>query len=162
MCRAHPRFDRAQVVLDGLAPPPHGIGIVVEVPLHGFEYMLILGSRDVPLLAGRSGGLQHSAPTSIGPTEPQRLAKLFVAEVIGELLACRTAVGVLLGEIDKFLLARASLGLCARRHRRRQRRRDASLGAGDELFAMVIAAVGDLGLVTLWQGFFNTPRAPLS
>jgi hypothetical protein len=37
---SHTCLDRAERVLDRLAPAAHGGGVLVEPPLHGFEYML--------------------------------------------------------------------------------------------------------------------------
>src|SRR5688572_1419002 len=100
-------------MLDGLAPPPHSVRIGVEAPLHCFEYVLIRGSRDAPLLPSSADSLQYAAATRGRPVAAQRLAFLDVAVAIGELLAGRTAVGVLVREIGKILLAETPLSLCA-------------------------------------------------
>jgi hypothetical protein len=55
--RAHARLDRPERMLDGLAPPPHGVRIGIEAPLHSFEHVLIPGPRSTPLLASRARSL---------------------------------------------------------------------------------------------------------
>ena len=50
--RPHAGFHRAEWMFDGLAPLPHGQGIVVEAPLHFFQHVLMLPARNPPLLAG--------------------------------------------------------------------------------------------------------------
>jgi hypothetical protein len=63
--RAHASLDRTEGMLDGVAPPPHSVRIGVEAPLHSFEYVLILGSRDAPLLPSGADSLQYAAATSV-------------------------------------------------------------------------------------------------
>ena len=63
--------------------------------------------------------------------------------MVGELLAGRTNVNVLVSHIAEVLLAEASFGLCVRGHRLWQRNRDTSLVACANLFAVELTAVGD-------------------
>jgi hypothetical protein len=57
-------------------------------------------------------------------------------------LASRTAIGVLLGQIDKVLLAEAAIRLGTRRLRLGQSYRDAGLVAGEDLGVAEVAAIG--------------------
>src|SRR5580698_6793386 len=60
--RPHAGFHRAEWMFDGLAPLPHGQGIVVEAPLHFFQHVLMLPARNSPLLAGLAGQLPPAQP----------------------------------------------------------------------------------------------------
>ena len=46
MRRAHPHLERAEGMLNRLAPATHGLGILIQPLLHGFENVLVLPSRD--------------------------------------------------------------------------------------------------------------------
>src|ERR1700692_1114078 len=80
--------------------------------------------------------------TGGGPVATQDHAFVLGCKGIGELLACRTNVNVLIGHIAEVLLAEASFRLCVRGHRLWQRNRDASLLACQDLFAVEVTAVG--------------------
>ena len=56
----HPVLDRAEHMLDGSLPDPHGVGHAVEPVLHGFHDMLVFPARDLSLVAGRAAGLQRT------------------------------------------------------------------------------------------------------
>src|SRR6476469_8864137 len=81
--------------------------------------------------------------TGGGPVATQDHAFVLGCKGIGELLACRTKVNVLISHIAEVLLAEASFRLCVRGHRLWQRNRDASLLACQDLFAVEVTAVGD-------------------
>src|SRR6202140_4952498 len=81
--------------------------------------------------------------TGGGPVATQDHAFVLCCKGIGELLACRTNVNVLISYIAEVLLAEASFRLCVRGHRLWQRNRDASLLACQDLFAVEVTAVGD-------------------
>src|SRR5580692_7934648 len=81
--------------------------------------------------------------TGGGPVATQDHAFVLGCKGIGELLACRTNVNVLISHIAEVLLAEASFRLCVRGHRLWQRNRDASLLACQDLFAVEVTAVGD-------------------
>src|SRR5258707_7669484 len=65
--------------------------------------------------------------TGGGPVATQDHAFVLGCKGIGELLACRTKVNVLISHIAEVLLTEASFRLCVRGHRLWQRNRDASL-----------------------------------
>lgn len=48
--RTHTGLDRAEGMLDRLAPRPHGVGIGVEPSLDLLDHMLVLPARDATLL----------------------------------------------------------------------------------------------------------------
>src|SRR5499433_3695266 len=81
--------------------------------------------------------------TGGGPGATQAHAFVLGCKGIGELLACRTNVNVLVSHIAEVLLAEASFGLCVRGHRLWQRNCDTSLLACPNLFAVEVTAVGD-------------------
>ena len=86
------------------------------------------------------------------PVAAQHLAVFLPREAIGQPLAGRTTIDIIRGVIDKVLLAEAPLGFGAGRLRLRQRHGDAGIGAGLDLTAFVVAAVGD-GLERLGAQF---------
>ena len=55
---AHPGFEGAERVFDGLSPHPHGLGHAVEPGLHPVEHVLILPALDDPPLGRRAPGLR--------------------------------------------------------------------------------------------------------
>jgi hypothetical protein len=68
--RSHACFHRAERMFDGLAPLPHGLGVIVEAPLHLFQNVLMLPARNPPLLAGRAAGFECTVTARIGPIAP--------------------------------------------------------------------------------------------
>jgi hypothetical protein len=46
MRRAHPHLERTEGMLNRLAPAAHGLRILIQPLLHGFENVLMLPSRD--------------------------------------------------------------------------------------------------------------------
>src|ERR1700687_689195 len=81
--------------------------------------------------------------TGGGPVATQDHAFVLCCKGIGELLACRTNVNVLISYMAEVVLAEASFRLCVRGHRLWQRNRDTSLLACPNLFAVEVTAVGD-------------------
>src|SRR5580692_4214562 len=106
--RPHAGFHRAERMFDCLAPLPHGQGIVVEAPLHFFQHVLMLPARNPPLLAGCAASFECTVAARIGPIAPQLLAVLLVGVVVDQLFASRTAIRILVAEIDKVLFAKAT------------------------------------------------------
>src|SRR6202790_419106 len=49
--RAHPHLERAEGMLNRLAPTAHGLGILIQPLLHGFDNVLMLPSRDPAFFA---------------------------------------------------------------------------------------------------------------
>src|SRR5207342_3761618 len=68
---AHPGLDRAEGMLDRLAPLTHLFGMLVEPALHGFENMLVLPSRDQSLLGSGTAMLDGATLTSVSPVAAQ-------------------------------------------------------------------------------------------
>ena len=60
-------LDRAEGVLDRLAPLAHGRRVLVEPPLHGFENRLMLPARDPALFGWRALALDRAARAGGGP-----------------------------------------------------------------------------------------------
>ena len=63
--------------------------------------------------------------------------------MVGEPFSGRTAIHILVAEIDKVLLAKATLGLNARCDRLGKRNRDAGLVARQNLLATEVTPIGD-------------------
>src|SRR5271168_2267254 len=140
---SHPGLDGAEGMFDRLAALAHLLRMLVEPALNGFENVLMFPSGDPSFLAGGASGLDCTAPADVGPVAAQHQSVFLGRVVVGELLASRTNVNVLVSHIAEVLLAEASFGLCVRGHRLWQRNRDTSLLACPNLFAVEVTAVGD-------------------
>ena len=81
--------------------------------------------------------------TRIRPIAPQLLPLFLVGVVVFELLSSRTAIDILIAEIDKVLLAETALCLNAGRHWFRKCHGDARLIARQDLLATEVAAIGN-------------------
>src|ERR1700677_2370139 len=95
-------------MLDRLPTLPHGLGVPVEATLHRFQHVLMFPARDPALLAGCAVRFQRTVAACIGPIAPEPLPVLFVGVVVAQLLAGRTAIHILVAEIDKVLFAEAT------------------------------------------------------
>src|SRR5258708_10436277 len=124
MRRAHAHLERAERVLDRLAALTHGLGILVETPLHRLQYMLVLPAGDATLLARRAAVLDRAAAARIGPVAPQLLPVLLVHVVERQPLVVRAAINIFLRQIDEVLLAEATFLLLSRGHWLRQHHGD--------------------------------------
>src|SRR6516225_6975732 len=111
-------------MLGCLATLTHGLRILVETPLDRLQHVLMLPACDPPLFAGRAARLERAVAARIGPIAPQLLPVLLVRAVVLQLFASRTAIHILVAEIDKILLAEATLGLNPGCYRLWQRNRD--------------------------------------
>src|SRR6202035_5023079 len=98
---------------------------------------------DAPLGSLRTLSFERAARACRRPIAAQRLAIFLVGKMIEELLARRAAVGILRRQIDEVLLAKAAFRLSARCHRLRQRHRNVSLLACQNLGAVEVATISD-------------------
>src|SRR4029077_17143438 len=112
--RSHSHLQRAKGMLGRLATQAHGLRVLVEALLDSLQYMLMLPARDPPLLAGCAARLEHTVAACSCPIAPQFLAVLLVRVVVLQLFAGRTAIHILVAEINKVLLAEATPCLDAR------------------------------------------------
>ena len=128
-------------MLHRLATPAHGHRIAVEPLLNRFDNVLVLPSRNAPLVARPAFALVGVAAARVGPVAARRLTLLDVAVAIRQLLASGTAISVLGVEIEKVLLAKPAFRFGARRHRFGERHRDAGQFAFEDLGAVVVAPV---------------------
>jgi hypothetical protein len=103
----------------------------------------MLPSWNPPLWPRRALGFERTILTGCGPVAPYLLAVFLARKAIWQLLPSRTAIGVLLVQIDKVLLAEAPIRLGARRLRLGQSYCDASLVAGEDLRTAEVAAIGN-------------------
>ena len=81
--------------------------------------------------------------TRIRPIAAQLLALFLGGVAIFELLSGRTAIEILIAEIDEVLLAETAFPFNAGRHWFRKRHGDARLIAGQDLLATEVAAIGN-------------------
>src|SRR6202040_1153652 len=133
-------MTRAEGMLDRLAALAHRLRLLIETLLHGFEHVLVFPSRDAPLRSLRTLRFERAARACRRPIAVQRLAVLLVCITIGQLLARRAAIDILRQQIDEVLFAEAAIRLRARCHRLRQRHRNVSLLACQDLGAVEVAA----------------------
>ena len=109
VCRSHAGLHRAERMLNCLSTLAHGLWISIKALLHSFEQMLILPSWNPPLWPGRALRFKRTILTSCGPVAPQPLAVFLARKAIRQSLPSWTAIGVLLWQIDKVLLAEAAI-----------------------------------------------------
>ena len=141
--RPHPHLQRAKGMFGCLTTLAHGLRVLVEALLYGLEDMLMLPAGDASLHASRAATLERTVAAGIGPIAPQLLAILFVRVVVLQLFASRTAIHILVAEVDKVLLAEATLGLNARGYRLGKRHRDAGFVTREDFVAAVVATIGN-------------------
>ena len=98
---------------------------------------------DAPLIAGRAAFLQRAGATGLGQIDSHIQIVLLCGEVIGEHLASRAAIGILFGEINKIILAKAAIGLGASCLRLGQGHGDTCLFARQEFFVAEVAPICD-------------------
>ena len=65
----------------------------------------MLPALDPPLLAGRAAKLERTAAACIGPIAPKPLLALLVRAMVLQRFAGRTAIHVLVAEVDEVLVA---------------------------------------------------------
>src|SRR6516162_5657130 len=141
--RSHPRLERAERMLDRLAPLAHFLRVLVEPALDGFENMFVLPTRDPSLFAGRAAALESAALAGVGPIATQDQPIFLIRVAVDEPLTSRADVDVLVSHVAEVLLAKAPLGLGVRGHRLWQRDRNARLLARQDLRAVEVAPVGN-------------------
>jgi hypothetical protein len=100
--------------------------------------MLMLPARDPSLLASGAALFDRAALTGVGPVAAQNQSILFINVMVSELLSGRTAVHVLVTEINKVLLAEATLGLNARGDRFGKRYGDAGFVTREDLLTALV------------------------
>ena len=91
-------------MFDCLTTLPHGLRVFVEALLYGLQHILMLPARDAPLHADGAALLERTVATRICPIASQLLPVLLVRIVVLQLFASRTAIRILVAEIDKVLL----------------------------------------------------------
>src|SRR6266403_2244338 len=110
---AHAHLQRAERMLDRLAASAHRLRIFIEPSLRCFKNVLVLPSRNAPLVARRAFRFQRAIRAGVRPIAPHHLAVLLGRHVIGQLLAGRTAIDILGGVVDEVLLAETTIRLRA-------------------------------------------------
>src|ERR1044072_8342697 len=104
--------------------------------LRGLQNVLMLPACDASMRAGRAATLEGAVAARIGPVAPQLFAVLLVGGSVLQTLAGRTAIGVLVGHVDKVLFAEPPRPFRARCHWLWQCHRDAGLVALQDLWAV--------------------------
>src|SRR3979409_1748923 len=128
-------------MLDCLTAHAHRLRVLIEPLLYRFAHGLGLPSSASPLGSCRTPGFERAARACGRPVAAQRLAVLLVRITIGQLLARRAAIDILGRQINEILLAETAIRLRARCHRLRQRHRNVSLLACQNLAAGSVARV---------------------
>src|SRR5580704_17470300 len=100
-------------MLSCLAPLAHRLWVCIETLLHDFEHVLMLPSGNAPQGCWRALRFERAGRTGRCPVMTKHLAVFLPSEPISQLLARRTAVDILRGQIDKVLLAEAPICLRA-------------------------------------------------
>jgi len=108
---SHPGLDRAEGMLNRLAPLAHLFRMFVEPALHRLKNVFVLPSGDPSLLTGGATVLDGAALAGVGPIAAQDQSVFLGRVVVGELLAGWTHVNVLLSHIAEVLLAEAPFRL---------------------------------------------------
>ena len=108
---AHPHFECAEGMLDGLTTHAHCLRVRIETLLHRFKQVLVLPSRDPSFLGGGAVVLDGAALVGVGPVAVQDKPMFLVGEVVGEPFTGRTNVNVLFSHVAEVLLAEAPLRL---------------------------------------------------
>jgi hypothetical protein len=80
MRRAHPHLERAEGMLNRLAPAAHGLGIVIQPLLHSFDNVLVLPPRDPAFLACSALLLDGAGAAGVGRVTAQLLSVLHGSE----------------------------------------------------------------------------------
>ena len=108
---SHPGLDRAEGMLNRLAPLAHLFRMFVEPALHRLKNVLVLPSGDPSLLAGGAAVLDGAVLAGVGPVAAQDQSVFLGRVVVGEPFAGRTDVNVLFSHIAEVLHAEAPFRL---------------------------------------------------
>src|SRR5260370_1403050 len=92
--RAHPHLERAEGMLNRLAPAAHGLGILIQPLLHGFENVLMLPSRDAAIFACGALILECAGLAGVRPVAAPLLPVFLAGIVAFEPLARGAALAV--------------------------------------------------------------------
>src|SRR5260370_7736791 len=130
-------------MFDRLTTLPHGLRVFVEALLYGLQHILMLPARDAPLHAGGAALLERTVATRICPIASQLLPVLLIRIVVLQLFASRTAIRILVAEIDKVLLAEATLCLDSWCHRFGKRNRDSAFIAGEGFLSPLVTSTAN-------------------
>ncbi len=95
-------------MLDGLLPLAHSVEALVEPALNGVENMLMLPTRNPPLLAGGAAALEGAALAGIGPVAAQEQPVFLAREAVGETFTGRTDIEIPVGHVAACLLKRST------------------------------------------------------
>jgi hypothetical protein len=82
-------------VLGRLASYPHGLRVLIETLLHGFEQVFVLPTCDSALRTRRTTRFEKAARACRRPLATQHLAVLLAGVTIGELLTGWAAADIL-------------------------------------------------------------------
>lgn len=110
--RTHPRFDRAEGVLDGTAVKHRRIGIAAEPPTHGVDQALLFPSGYPAFSSAGSSALNGVGLTFVDPVSPDLKPTFLAGVTVDKFLACRADLDVAFGIIGEVGL---HIHACARR-----------------------------------------------
>jgi hypothetical protein len=92
-------------MLNRLAPAAHGLRILIQPLLHGFENVLVLPSCDPAFFGCGALILDCAGLTGVRPVAAHLLPMFLVGTVEFELLAGGTSIDILRRHVDEVLLA---------------------------------------------------------
>src|SRR3954454_21305964 len=144
--RAHPVLERGKDVLDGPAAHAHGIRPCIKALLHGVEHALALPAADAALASRRAPRPCRAGLTGCGvEVDAQHLALLVSREAVGQPLAQGTPAGIAVGLVDEVVLAPLPFRPSGRGVGLGNKCGDAGRLTGQDLTAVVVAAISDDG-----------------
>src|SRR6056297_2418831 len=117
--------------------------MTIKPRLGPFEYLFILPAADTPVPAGRTLWFDGAVTAGGAPVAVDGLAGFLAGKAVGQPLAGRTPVLVILGDVGKRTAIEEATCLVPRGLRLREIGLDPGLLAGADLIAIVVAAVGD-------------------
>ena len=118
--------------------------MLIEPLLNLVEKMLVLPAGDPPFLAGGACVLDGAALARGGPVAAQAQALLLVRVAVGQTLAGRTDVDIVVGQIAEVFLSEAAPRPGRRGLRFGERERDVRPVAFKDLVPVEVAPIGRL------------------
>ena len=140
---AHPGFDGAEWMFDGLAAHLHLARLAVEPRLHALKYVFAFPSSDTAFLASRAVALQRTSLADIGPIDPDLLPFFFARHAVRQMIARRTHVVILGRIISEIAFVETALRFRVGGRGLRNIGRDAGVFARGDFVVVEVAFVGD-------------------
>src|ERR1700682_3478749 len=141
-------------MLDGFAAHTHGLRVLIEPRLRGLDDVFVFPAFDAALVGRCALILERACPARLRQVNPHFLAVFIGGEVVRQLLAGRTAIGIVLGQINKIRFPKAACRLGARSMRLGQRERDPGLFACQDFLTFKVARSATTSKLSLRSAAF--------